>query len=134
MFGVHAAIQAETRSPSPRARKRCTRKLFENTRITAAATLDKTPRREYPIPSGAAMHTTTRHVHGNASRYCKWVRNGANNVGGKSALKCRYSRNSGTLRDSACTFALLNRNGVSLQCSIVNVERNSSLVMFPAAS
>jgi hypothetical protein len=46
MFGVQAAIHAGTRAPSPSARKRWTKKFIEKTRKTAAATLDKTPRRE----------------------------------------------------------------------------------------
>src|SRR5262249_8122394 len=46
ILGVHAASHPGTRSPSPSARKRWTRKFIENTRRTAAATLDKTPRRE----------------------------------------------------------------------------------------
>src|SRR5438128_929811 len=117
-FGIQAATQGETRSPSPSARKRWTRKFIEKTRKTAAATLDNTPRREKPIPSGAAMQTPTRPVHGKARRYCRWVRNGASKVGGKSELKCRYSRNSGRLRNSARSFALPSRKGVSVQCSI----------------
>src|SRR5207247_10073775 len=90
-----------------------TRKFIEKTRTTAAATLDSTPRREYPIPSGAAIQTTTRHVHGRASRYWKCVRNGASSVAGKSALKRSYSWSSGKLRNSARTFVLPRRNGVS---------------------
>ena len=39
----------------------------------AVATLARIPRREKPIPSGAAMKTTTRQLHGSASRYCRWV-------------------------------------------------------------
>src|SRR5437016_3585068 len=86
------------RSPSPSARKRWVRKFIEKTRMTALATLASTPRREYPIPSGAAIQTTTKQVHGSARRYCKCVRNGASRVTGKSELKWRYWRSSGKLR------------------------------------
>src|SRR4029450_3844087 len=98
-FGAHAATHGETRSLSPSARKRCTRKFIEKTRKTAAATLDNTPRREKPIPSGGAMQTTTRQAHGRANRYCRWVRNGASNVAGKSGLNRKDSLNSGKLRN-----------------------------------
>ena len=68
----------------------------------------------------AAMQTTTKHVQGRARRYWKCVRNGASSVWGKSALKLKYSRSSGRLRNSARSFALPSRNGVSLQCSILS--------------
>ena len=39
------------------------------TRTIAAATLERMPRRENPMPSGAAMNATTKQVQGSAMRY-----------------------------------------------------------------
>src|SRR5204862_6690934 len=68
IVGAQPAIQAGTRSPSPRARKRCVEKFNGKISRMAVATLARTPRREKPTPSGAAMSVTTKQVQGSAIR------------------------------------------------------------------
>ena len=89
MFGVQAANHGWHTITFAKGEKEMRKKVHRKDEQDCRCHAGENSAARKTDPEGAAMKTTTRQLHGSASRYCRCVAKGASRTAGKSELKCR---------------------------------------------